>query len=454
MKKLLLLVFAGAGIMFFSISVHAQTAGVTIPSVPQNFVATTTGISEVTLTWDASVESSGEIAGYTVYRNSREVATTTGNSYVDSGLAPGLYTYSVGAYDINGILSPGETASQAVLIYSTVPPPSAPTGLAATGTLYTNSYSVPASVTISWNPSAGVFGVAGYVVQRNGTPVNSTSSLYTANAMTDSLLPGNYSYTVTAYDEAFDASPISATLDITVGLYMTPPSVPAGISVAQTAPDGITLSWARSTDGVGVAGYDIYQDGTQIATVSSSPYVESGLATGTPYVYQMDAYDNAGNISALSSGSPAITLQDDYAPSVSVPVPVPTPTLATAPNATSVPLTALSTLFTQSLYDGLRSDQVQALQSVLAAQGYLSPQYETGFFGSLTLAAVQQFQCTEDIVCTGGAGWGLVGPKTRNVLNSLEGNTTSTVSAGASTPDLAAEIQALEAQVAALEKQL
>ena len=90
--------------------------------------------------------------------------------------------------------------------------------------------------------------------------------------------------------------------------------------------------------------------------------------------------------------------------------------------------------------------EVKDLQSLLAGKGYLSSANASGFFGSLTLAAVRKkFQCYKSIVCAGGAGWGTVGPKTRDVLNSLTSSSTAATTA---------EIQTLEAELAKLEAQL
>ena len=82
-------------------------------------------------------------------------------------------------------------------------------------------------------------------------------------------------------------------------------------------------------------------------------------------------------------------------------------------------VTAGHPTFTKYLYFGLHDAQVGALQSFLAEHGYLSSANTTGFFGNLTFRAIQKFQCDQEIVCTGGTGWGTVGPKTRGVLNKL-----------------------------------
>ena len=90
-----------------------------------------------------------------------------------------------------------------------------------------------------------------------------------------------------------------------------------------------------------------------------------------------------------------------------------------------------------------------ALQSLLIGRGYLSSAV-TGFFGNLTLQALEKFQCDSNIVCTGGAGWGVAGPKTRAVLNDLAPASSSAVSP----VSLQTELQTLEAELKALQAQM
>ncbi|MEK9179836.1 MAG: glycosyl hydrolase family 18 protein [Patescibacteria group bacterium] len=73
---------------------------------------------------------------------------------------------------------------------------------------------------------------------------------------------------------------------------------------------------------------------------------------------------------------------------------------------------------TRSLSFGLSGSDVVALQNDLIDQGYLVKGYNTGYFGALTEAAVQKFQCDKNIVCSGGKaeGYGVYGPKTRAAL--------------------------------------
>jgi peptidoglycan hydrolase-like protein with peptidoglycan-binding domain len=73
-------------------------------------------------------------------------------------------------------------------------------------------------------------------------------------------------------------------------------------------------------------------------------------------------------------------------------------------------------MLTAYLYFGSRNSQVTTLQSILIADGYLSSAV-TGYFGNMTLKAVQKFQCDRNIVCTNDGGWGFVGTRTRAALN-------------------------------------
>lgn len=77
---------------------------------------------------------------------------------------------------------------------------------------------------------------------------------------------------------------------------------------------------------------------------------------------------------------------------------------------------------------GDQSAEVKVLQKILnkigfeiAKSGVGSLGNETDYFGQLTKLAVQRFQCAQGIVCAGTentTGYGLVGPKTRLILNS------------------------------------
>jgi hypothetical protein len=86
-----------------------------------------------------------------------------------------------------------------------------------------------------------------------------------------------------------------------------PPTVPTGVSAQAQSTTQIGLSWAASTDNVGVSGYVVYRGGVQIADVPATTYTDSNLNSGTTYSYTVAAYDAARNFSAQSAAASATT---------------------------------------------------------------------------------------------------------------------------------------------------
>jgi len=77
--------------------------------------------------------------------------------------------------------------------------------------------------------------------------------------------------------------------------------------------------------------------------------------------------------------------------------------------------------FSAYLQFGYRNSQVTALQNFLKLDPSLYPEGSvTGYFGPATLAALKRFQVRYGIAKPGDDGYGLVGPKTRAKLNSLQ----------------------------------
>lgn len=63
----------------------------------------------------------------------------------------------------------------------------------------------------------------------------------------------------------------------------------------------VRLNWTASTDNVGVTGYKIYRNGTQIGTSATNSFIDDTVAPTTAYSYTVSAVDGAGNESAQSS---------------------------------------------------------------------------------------------------------------------------------------------------------
>lgn len=96
------------------------------------------------------------------------------------------------------------------------------------------------------------------------------------------------------------------------------PSVPAAPAAGGITATGMVLTWPPSTDtgGSGVAGYDIYRDGTLIGSSEIASYRVTGLTAATRYEFTVAARDTAGNRSARS-GPLVITTPAGETPSAS-----------------------------------------------------------------------------------------------------------------------------------------
>jgi len=122
-----------------------------------------------------------------------------------------------------------------------------------------------------------------------------------------------------AYDLAIAAGPVTPQPDT------QPPSVPGTPSVTVTAAS-VTLSWAPSTDNVGVAGYDIFRAAgssggsfASIGTTQGTTFTNSGLSSNTTFRYQVRARDAAGNTSGFTPpvvGTTSGSTTDTQAPTV------------------------------------------------------------------------------------------------------------------------------------------
>jgi chitodextrinase len=79
------------------------------------------------------------------------------------------------------------------------------------------------------------------------------------------------------------------------------PTAPTGLSSSGITQTTFTLSWNASSDNVGVTGYDVYKDGSLLASTANTSYNLTNLTAGTTYSFYVKAKDAAGNLSAASS---------------------------------------------------------------------------------------------------------------------------------------------------------
>src|SRR5207245_4515822 len=185
-------------------------------------------------------------------------------------------------------------------------PPSTPTGLTAAAAGSTGA-------NLSWSASTDNVGVTSYIVRRNGVQVATPAT--TSFGDTGLSAATTYSYTVAARDAAGNISPNSTSVSVTTASVAdtTPPSTPTGLTGAAAGSTGANLSWNASTANVGVTGYIVRRNGTQVATPATTSFGDTGLSAATTYSYTVAARDAAGNISP-NSASASITPADTTAP--------------------------------------------------------------------------------------------------------------------------------------------
>src|SRR6266852_360410 len=162
-----------------------------------------------------------------------------------------------------------------------------PTGLAA-------SASSQNQVNLTWNASTDNVGVAGYTVYRNGAQL----AVVISPGYTDGSVsaPTTYSYTLDAFDFANHHSAQRSPESVTTPAPDTQaPTLPTGLTAPAAGATSVSLAWNASTDNVGVTGYTVYRNGSQLATVSGSTltYIDLTVAANTSYSYTVDAFHAA-----------------------------------------------------------------------------------------------------------------------------------------------------------------
>jgi len=183
--------------------------------------------------------------------------------------------------------------------------PAAVIGLTATSTTAT-------STILSWAASS-TDTVSGYKIFKNADQIATTSSS-TTSFLVGSLTPNtSYVLGVIAYDSS-NATSSLATTSVTTLADTTAPSTPLSLTATAISSSQINLTWANSTDNIGVMGYKIYRDGPQVGTSSINSFNNIGLSASTTYTYSVAAYDAANNVSATSSSLSATTLATGSTP--------------------------------------------------------------------------------------------------------------------------------------------
>ena len=267
----------------------------TAPSAPSALTRSSATATSITLTWTASTDNVG-VAGYTAYRATASQGDTTAaaTTFTFTGLACGtVYTLGVEAYDAAGNRSTRPTLSASTAPCPDSTAPSAPTGLL-------RSTATATSITLAWTASTDNVGVTGYSTFRDSSAAGTVTS--TSSTFTGLACGTTYTLGVEAYDAAGNrstrstlAAPTSACPDTTA------PTAPTGLTPTAGTTTSITLTWANSSDNVGVTGYQTFRNGTAVTTTTGISHIFTGLTCGTSYTLGVEAYDAANNRSSRST---------------------------------------------------------------------------------------------------------------------------------------------------------
>jgi len=207
----------------------------------------------------------------------------------------------------------------------------------------------------------------------------------------------SYAYTVQAIDAAGNASAQSASASAITkaAADTTAPSVPTGLGATASSASQINLSWAASTDNVGVTGYRVYRAGALIATVGAvTGYQNTGLTASTSYAYTVQAIDAAGNASGQSNAASATTQ------SGAIPNPMSDSVKPTAPaglTATAASSTQINLSWTASTDNvGVTGYRINRAGTPIATVGVVTSYQNTG------LAAATSYNYTVQAIDAAG----------------------------------------------------
>jgi len=221
-----------------------------------------------------------------------------------TGLAIGIHTFSVAATDAAGNTDP----TPASFAWEITAPETPETTLLSTPPALTNQD----SATFTFTSFTSSDTAPTFECQLDTQPAVSCTSPWTVTGLPE----GTHTFSVRAIDGDGDADPTPATWSWTID--RTPPAPPSDVSAVAVSGSSVTVSWAASSDPSGLAGYDLYRDGTLVVRLGPvTSFTDSTVQPAHSYQYTVRARDNAGNVSADSAAAAVTTptlrlFEDDF----------------------------------------------------------------------------------------------------------------------------------------------
>lgn len=333
--------------------ISSSTIDVEKPTTPQNLAVSKEASQSMYVSWNASTDNVA-VTGYDIYLDGKFLRKSKTNSVYLTGLNPSqAYAVKVRAFDKNNNVSEfastnGETTSGGTDTYCDL---SSSTSeyewisnvtfgeieVSSERSTYTNytkystrvkhGESIPLSITKGWkfNPSReairvwidwnqdGDFSDADELAWQS--PSSTVSPVNGIIVVPNSAKDGITRMRVALKSFSYASSPCGSYTNGEVEDYSVvvgegidepkddteAPTAPLNMSASNIAQTSATLSWGASQDNVGVTGYDLYQDGNLVKTVTTLTVDVTGLDSDTDYAFYVKAKDAAGNVSQASN---------------------------------------------------------------------------------------------------------------------------------------------------------
>ena len=264
------------------------------PAVPGNLTASSTSPTQIDLSWDVSTDNVA-VAGYKIFRDGFQIATTTITSYSNTGLASfTTYTYTVSAFDTSGNVS---AQSAPVIIASQPPADFTPpvifnivaSNIATSSAVILWTTDEPADSQVEYGATAsyGSTTILNALLQ--------TSHAVNLNGLNASAV---YHYRIKSKDAVGNiATSTDQTFITTAASDITPPVISALVATNSTL-SSVQVSWNTDEVATSLIEYGLTSGYGQIAT-SSSGFVHDinlfGLLAGKIYHYRVRSSDFANN---------------------------------------------------------------------------------------------------------------------------------------------------------------
>ncbi|MBI3804989.1 MAG: fibronectin type III domain-containing protein [Nitrospirae bacterium] len=271
----------------------------------------TTGGATITWTSSEAADTQVEYGTTLAYGTTTVVLPTkvTAHSQSLTGLLSAtLYHYRVKSKDAAGNLAVSADATFTTATPADTTPPAVPAGLQAAAASSTQ-------INLTWTVSTDNVKVAGYRVYRNGTQVGTTA---TASYADSGLVASTtYSYTISAYDAAGNASAQTSAVSVkTSAAPDTTAPVLSGIGTTGITSGGATVGWTTNEPATTQVEYGATATYGLLSTLNSTLATShsvalTGLSASTVYHYRVISRDGAGNIATSGDNTFTTALPPD-----------------------------------------------------------------------------------------------------------------------------------------------